>query len=204
MKLTGTKNRLLAGLGVFLGLLVAFYVLVYVPRVTYRESLRTKISRESTRLNQLLTRYRELDELQKEHANLQNRVYQMETMFRQDQATFLHELGTKGKLYGMDYIDIVPLKPTELEFYVRTPVSINLRCDYHNLGILLSDMASAAGRGYFTVDNVLFQKTYGPDYSIEARMTMSLYDYKGVSLSVSEHSDISAEPASLVNNRRSR
>jgi Tfp pilus assembly protein PilO len=175
-----------------------------VPRVPYRENLRTQISRESTRLSQLLGRYRELEQLQAEHESLKNRVYQMESAFKQDQATFLRELGRKGKLYGIDYMDIVPLASTEAEFYVRTPVSIDLNCNYHNLGVLLSDMANTAGRGYFTVDSVLFREAIQSDYSLRASVTMSLYDYKGVSLSVDDNARASAESGNLVSSRRVR
>jgi Tfp pilus assembly protein PilO len=204
MRLIGTKGRLLAGIGVFLGLLAVFYFLLYVPRVAYRESLRAQISRESTRLSQLLGRYRELEQLQAQHESLKNRVYQMEKAFKQDQATFLRELGRKGKLYGIDYMNIVPLESTEAEFYARTPVSIDLNCNYHSLGVLLSDMANTAGKGYFTVDSVLFREAIEPDYALRASMTMSLYDYKGVPLSVGNDARASAESGNLVSSRRVR
>lgn len=175
------KGRLLVGVGVFLGMIFIFYFFVYLPQINYKNSLNRKISQQTLRLVKLEKKFQELEEAKRENQRIQQNLSFLEEKLRETQASFLYELGVRGKVYGIEYVNIVPLPIIEEEDYFRTPLNIHLYGKYHNLGMLLSDMARRGGLGSFTVDNVLLKVSNKKGYTIEANLALSLYKYKGIS-----------------------
>ncbi|HHF98287.1 MAG TPA: hypothetical protein ENL39_02220 [Candidatus Aerophobetes bacterium] len=178
-----TQRRIIAGVGVFLGLICIFYFLVYIPQIEHREDLMNKISQENLRLLKLEGKIRELEELKKERERLSQELALLEKKIKETQASFLYELGMRGKVYGIEYTSIVPLKTEEKNYYFVTPVNVHLYGRYHNLGMLISDMARRGGLGSFTVDNFLIKASSMEGYTIEANLSISLYKYRGSLLS---------------------
>ena len=172
------KGRILTGLGVFLGLICVFYLLVYLPQVRYRQTLNRKISQQNSSLVQLNRKLRELEELKEHNQEMLRDLSFLEDKLKRTQASFLYELGKRGGVYGIEYVNIIPLSSIEEEYYTRTPVKIDLYGRYHNLGMFLSDMAGRGGLGSFTVDSVLLRTSLKEKYTIEANLILSLYKYK--------------------------
>ncbi|MBE0478339.1 type 4a pilus biogenesis protein PilO [Candidatus Aerophobetes bacterium] len=172
------KRRVLVGLGVFLGVMCIFYFLFYLPKVEYKKILNTRISQEERRLVQLARRFQELEELRKDNRKMLQNLSSLEEKITGTQSSFLHEFGKTGGVYGIEYVNIIPLSSVQEEHYTRTPVKIDLYGRYHNLGMLLSDIARREGLGSFTVDSVLLRTSLKEKYTIEANLVLSLYKYK--------------------------
>lgn len=181
MMILGMKGRIVVGVGIFLGLLLIFYIMVYQPQIRYKDDLKIRISQERRRLVQLKRKFQELEELREENRRIKQELSFLEKKLKEGRVSFLHELGVRGKIYGVEYLEITPLSTVEEEYYLRTPVNIHLYGKYHNLGMLISDMAKRGGLGSFTVDNMLLKSSLKKKYTIEANLTLSLYRYKEVS-----------------------
>jgi len=173
-----TRTRIVVGLGVFLGLLSIFYILVYEPQIEHRRALDVEISRQSVKLAKLEKKSQELEKLKEERKKILQDLSFLEEKLKETQASFLYELGMRGKVYGIEYVSIIPLATVEEKYYSRTPVNIHLYGKYHNLGMLLSDMARRGGLGSFTVDSVLIKASSKKEYTIEANLSLSLYNYR--------------------------
>lgn len=180
------KGRIMVGLGVFVGIICAFYFFVYIPEAEYRVSIDRQISQQNVRLIQLRRKKQELKELREKNKKILQDLLFLEEKLKETQASFLYELGERGRVYGIEYADITPLSSLEEEYYSRTPVKVHLYGKYHKLGMLLSDMAKRGGIGSFTVDNILLKTSSQEKYTIEAYLTFSLYKYKAISVSNSE------------------
>jgi len=195
MMIFGMRGRILVGVGIFLGLLLVFYVMVYQPQIKYKNDLEVKISQQSRRLVQLKKKFQELEELKEENRKTKQDLSFLEKKLKEGRASFLYELGVRGKIYGVEYSEITPLSTVEEEYYLRTPVNIHLYGKYHNLGMLISDMAKRGGLGSFTVDSVLLKSSSKKGYTLEANLTLSLYRYKQVSTVSSESATSNSETA---------
>lgn len=182
------KSRILTGVGIFLGSLLVFYMFVYVPQMEYERQLEDRISRQNMRLVQLKKKFKELEELKEKNRQLQAKLSSLEGSLQASEAGFLHELGVKGKVYNIEYLEIAPRPPVKEEYYSRIPVSIHLLGSYHQLGMLISDMAREEGLGSFTVDEVRLNSIDGNGHSLEANLSLSLYRYKEASTVVADES----------------
>ncbi len=196
------KGRILSGLGVFLGLICVFYFLVYLPQFVHKETLNSDIYQEKVKLARLEAKIQELEELKKENQKILQDLSFFEKKLKKTPASFLHELGTRGEVYGVEYVNITPSPSVEEEYYFRTPVNVHLYGKYHNLGILFSDIAKRGELGSFTVDSVLLRASPKKEYSIEANLTLSLYKYKSVSYFSRENSSFFTEEVPLENSER--
>lgn len=204
MTIFNMKGRILVGVGIFVGLLLLFYSMVYHPKIEYKNDLQVKISQQSRKLVQLRKKFQELEELREENKKIKEDLSFLEKRLKEGRISFLHELGVRGKIYAVEYLDITPLTTVEEEYYWRTPVRIHLYGKYHNLGMLLSDMAKRGGLGSFTVDSVLLKSTSGKDHTVEANLVLSLYKYKQISAVSSESSTPGEIISSEVSTRRER
>ena len=186
MSIFDMKGRVMVGVAIFLGLLLVFYVMVYKPQIIHKNNLEIKISQQNRRLLQLREKYRELEQLKEENKKIKNNLAALESKLKEGRVSFLYELGFRGKIYGVEYLEITPLSTIEEKYYLRTPVKMHLFSKYHNFGMLISDMAKKGGLGAFTVDNVLLKSTSREGYTIEASLILSLYRYKGLTSYSSE------------------
>lgn len=196
------KGRILVGMGVFLGIICAFYFLIYLPQIKYRRTLNHRIVQYETRVTRLREKVQELKRLREENQKIRQHLSFLEEKLKQTQISFLYELGKRGRVYGIEYIDITPLPSREEKHYFRTPVKVHLYGKYHNLGMLLSDMAKRGGLGSFTVDSVLLKTSPQEEYTIEANLTFSLYRYESTPTSGSENGRFSADKKSPKKLRR--
>lgn len=178
MMIPKMKGRVFAGIGAFLGILCIFYFLLYLPKIAYRKNLNTRISQQERMLVQLAKKPQELEALKTEHQRILEDLLFVRDKFQGTHASFLHELGKRGEVYGIEYVNIIPLSSQEEEYYRRTPVRIDLYGSFHNLGMLLSDMAGRGELGSFTVDSLSLKSSLKENYTIEANLTLSLYKYK--------------------------
>ena len=200
------KGRILTGLGVFLGLICVFYLLVYLPQVTYRQTLNRRISQQNSSLVQLNRKLRELEELKEHNQEMLRDLSFLEDKLKRTQASFLYELGVRGQAYGIEYVNIVPASTVEEKYYVRTPVNIHLYGKYHSLAMLFSEMAHRGEPGSFTVDNVLLKTSPKKEFTIEVNLTLSLYRYKSIAGSPQGNVSLSLEaiPSEREPQRRRR
>lgn len=187
------KGRIMSGLGVFLGLICVFYLLVYLPQFAHKETLNSEISQQKVVLARLKAKIQELEELKKENQKMLQDLSFFEKKLKRTQASFLYELGTRGEVYGIEYVNITPSLSVEEKYYFRTPVNVHLYGKYHNLGILFSDIVKRGELGSFTVDSVLLRTSSKEGYSVEANLTLSLYKYKSISYFSKENSSFSTE-----------
>ena len=190
-----TRGRILTGIGVFGGVIFLFYLLVYLPHIKYIESVGRQIQRENIRAIQLKKETEQLSELQTEYRKIQAKLSFLEDRIQKGENNFLYQLGLRGRIYGISYLEITPQPIVEEKYYYCTPIKIHLYGTYHNLGMLLSDMAKRQSPGSFTVDTVLVKKKKEKNYTIEAYLTISLYKYK-ISTFIERSTNISEEEKS--------
>jgi len=203
----GMRSRILTGLGIFLGSLLVFYVFVYIPQIKYKKNLENQISQQTVRLMQLKKKFEELKKLREENQKLHKELSILQKKVKESEATFLHELGIRGKVYNIEYLQIIPLSPVEETYYSRIPINVHLLGKYHNLGMLISDMAREGGVGSFTVDEVWLRASSKDKYTIEANLTLSLYKYKktpATSPGESKKSSSKASDSRIVKRRKKR
>lgn len=207
MNLWSMKGRILVGVGTFVGIISAFYFLVYLPQIQHRKSLTDEIAQQKMRVTKLQQKAQELDELQQEHQEMLEDLSFLEEKIGQNQASFLYNLGERGKVYGIEYMSIIPASTVEENYYYRTPLKIHLYGKYHHLGMLLSDMARQEEMGSFSVESLSLRtlSNSNNDHSIEANLTLSVYQYKGISDNSSlqtEEANSSYEVSSTVESTR--
>lgn len=99
----GTKRRIIAGLGVFIGIVSIFYFLVYIPQFKYKENLEQKIVLLERRIAQLERKFTELKELKEKNQRILREVSLLEKNLKSTQSSFLYELGKRGKVYSIEY-----------------------------------------------------------------------------------------------------
>lgn len=186
MILFSMKGRVLVGIGIFAGALLAFYLVVYLSGVRYRETLSIKISQQNKRLIQLEKKFQELEKLKEENQKIRKKLTSLEDRLKGSQTSFLYELGIRGRVYRIEYLEITPLPGVKEKYYFRIPVKIHLYGRYHNLGMLISDMVKRGGIGSFTVDDILLKSSPKKEYTIEANLTLSLYRYGKSAISQKE------------------
>ena len=177
----GIKGRILVGVGIFTGALIAFYLAIYLPGIRYRETLNFKILQQNARLIKLKEKFVELKRLKEENQKIRQKLVSLEGKLKGTETSFLYELGIRGRTYRIEYLDITPLPRVEEKYYFRTPVKIHLYGKYHNLGMLISDMIKRGGAGSFTIDNILLKPSSKKGYTVEGNLTLSLYRYKAPS-----------------------
>ena len=173
-----TRGRIITGICVFGGVIFFLYLLLYLPHIRYIESTERQIQRENIRAMQLKKKAEQLSELQTEYRKIQAELSFLEDLIQESENNFLYQLGLRGRIYGISYLEITPQPILEEKYYYRTPIKIHLYGTYHNLGMLLSDMAKRQAPGSFTVDTVLVKEKKEKNYTIEAYLTVSLYEYK--------------------------
>ena len=172
------KGRVLIGVSVFGGIIFLFYSFVYLPQVKYIESVERQIRYENAKIIQLKKKADQLNSLQEEYEKTQVELSLLKDNLQKGEGNFLYQLGLRGSIYKINYIEITPQSMLEEKYCYRTPVKIHLYGTYHSLGMLLSDMAKRQGSGTFTVDTVLIKERREGEHTIEAYLTISLY--KGV------------------------
>jgi len=203
MNLLGMRGRIVAGVGVFLGIICIFYFRVYLPQMKYKDSLIRSISQENRKLSQLEQKVKELERLKEENQKILQNLSFLEKKLQRTQVSFLYELGVRGKVYGIEYLSILPLPGVKEEYYFRTPIKIHLYGRYHNLGMLLSDMARRGGMGIFSVESIWLKTLPQEEYTIEANLDLSLYEY-GTKVSLSQGKSKKSSLASSESKRRTR
>jgi len=173
-----TKGRVLTGICVFGGIIFFFYLLLYLPHIKYIESLKRQIKYENIKVMQLKKKTEQLSELQTKYKKIQAKLSFLMDNLQKDHNNFLYQLGLRGSIYRINYLEITPQSTLEEKYYYRIPIKIHLYGTYHSLGMLLSDMAKEQGPGSFTVDTVLIKTAGNKKYTIEAYLIVSLYKYK--------------------------
>ncbi len=173
-----TKGRVLTGVCVFGGIILLFYFFIYLPHVKYIESVEGQIKYENIKVMQLKKKADQLNRLQAEYKKIQAKLSFLKDDLQKGEDNFLYQLGLRGRIYKINYLEITPQSMLEEKYYYRTPIKIHLYGTYHSLGMLLSDMAKRQGPGTFTVDTVLIKERKEEKHTIEAYLTISLYKYR--------------------------
>ncbi len=172
------KGRVFIGVSVFGGIIFLFYLFVYLPQVKYIESVEGQIGYENYKIVQLKKKTDQLNRLQAEYKKIQAELSLLKDNLQKGEDNFLYQLGLRGSIYNINYLEITPQSMLEEKYFYRTPVKIHLYGTYHSFGMLLSDMAKRQGSGTFTVDTVLIKERKEGEHTIEAYLTISLYKYK--------------------------
>lgn len=173
-----TKGRVLTGVCIFGGIIFLFYLLFYLPHIKYIKSLERQIKYENIKVMQLKKKTEQLNELQIKHKKIQAKLSFLMDNLQKNHSNFLYQLGLRGRIYKINYLEITPQSTIKEKYYYRTPIKIHLYGTYHSLGMLLSDMAKNQAPGSFTVDTVLIKAVKNKKYTIEAYLIISLYKYK--------------------------
>ena len=188
------KGRLLVGMGIFLGVILIFYWLFYLPQTVRVHTIEAEIRRENVRIRELERKTKELTEVKEKYQELTNRLAQAEILPLTEKGfhNFLHELGLRGEIYGISFLNLSPKSTISGKYYDSIPIEITLRSTYYSLGMLLSALAEQQKEIPFTIDDISITALEGEElrhpggsysHSIQANLTVSLYLYKESSLS---------------------
>ncbi len=181
------KGRITVGIGIILGIIFFFYACLYFPQVKLIKEIRREIARENLNISQMKTNLEEYKKLEEEYEAMNVKSVSLESWLigEEEIFSFFQELGSRAKIYGIEYIEIVPEKVISGEYYDQVPVKIQLHSTYHTLGGFLSDITKRQGMGSVVVENITMKriKKEGKglaekNYTVETDLLVSVYTKK--------------------------
>ncbi len=179
------KGRVRIGVGVFGGVLLAFYFAFYSPQIKMMRTMRDEIEKESLRISRIREKVEEYREMERNYRELEVQVEKLDSLLSPEGKihSLLQELSLRAQTYGIDYITIAPEETIEGKYYDRLPVKISLNSTYHVLGTLVSDIAKKRQETFLSLDSLEIKGLETDErtsrnvgrHTIEANLLLSLY-----------------------------
>ncbi len=172
-------------MGVFGGLLLAFYFAYYSPQIKMMRTMGDKIERENLRIFEIKAKIEEYREMEKKYGELKAEIEKLNSLLSPEGKihSLLQELSLRAQTYGIDYITIAPEETIKGEYYDCLPVKISLNSTYHALGTLLSDIAKERQETFLSLDSLEIKgletdqrssRNVGK-HTVEANLLLSIY-----------------------------
>lgn len=148
------KHKLLICLGVWAVPIVAFVLLVFMPKAEEIDNLENRIAGLKTEIARLAAVARELDQHRAEMAAVEERLRVVAQLLPEEREipTLLTNISILGTASGLDFLLFRPRNEVRQEFYAEIPVDIAVHGPYHNVGVFL-DRISKLPR-IVTVNNI--------------------------------------------------
>ncbi len=172
-------------MGVFGGLLLAFYFAYYSPQIKMMRTMGDKIERENLRIFEIKAKIEEYREMEKKYGELKAEIEKLNSLLSPEGKihSLLQELSLRAQTYGIDYITIAPEETIKGEYYDCLPVKISLNSTYHALGTLISDIAKERQETFLSLDSLEIKgletdqrssRNVGK-HTVEANLLLSIY-----------------------------
>ena len=180
------KGRIIVGLGVCLAIICTFYWGFHLPQLKLLKEIKRQISKESLVLNRAKKEVYKRNEIKRAYEETKVRVSSLEENLSAEEQIyfFLQEIGAKAKMYGIDYIKIVPREIIKGKYYNCLPVRMRFYSTYHALGMLLSDISRKKAMVPFDVEEITMkeiteeEKELKKRNTIDVEMLLLMYTYK--------------------------
>jgi len=207
------RNRIVVGLGIFLGVIAFFYGGFYYPQSKHDEKINQEVKGANLRVLQIKEKAVEYEKLKEKHQAMSLKLASLESYLVKEDESFsvFQELGRMSKKYGIDYVKIVPEEVIGGQYYNRIPVRIHLFSTYHALGMLLSAMDKRGRIMGLWVDEIKMRGIRKGEqsleekekYTVEVDLLLSLYKSKA-ELTAEKTPKISSSQSAKETPRRSR
>ncbi len=172
-------------MGIFGGLLLAFYFAFYSPQIKMMRTIGDNIEKESLRISEIKAKIEEYREMEKKYGELKTEIEKLNSLLSPEGKihSMLQELSLRAQTYGIDYITIAPEETIKGEYYDCLPVKISLNSTYHALGTLISDIAKGREETFLSLDSLEIKgletdqrsSRNGGKHTVEANLLLSLY-----------------------------
>jgi len=179
------EGRIIAGVGIFVGIMVIFYGGFYYPQEKQVKMIENQIDRENLRILQFKKKSQECEKLKQDYEELKIKIGKIEQEFPPEQGiySFLKDMGSRARTYGITYLNISVGKISGEKYYEYIPLEVHLYTDYHHLGMLLSDLNKRKRMSSFKINKfdlrgLKEEEREGGNYTIEANLSLFLSFYQ--------------------------
>ncbi len=179
------EGRIIAGVGVFLGIMAIFYGGFYYPGKKQVKMIENQINRENLRILQFKIKSQECGKLKQECEELKIKIGKIEQEFPLEEGiySFLKDMGLRARTYGINYVNMSIGKTSREKYYEYIPLDVHLYTNYHHLGMLLSDLAKRKRMSSFKINKFNIRELKEKEreeknYTIEANLSLFISFYQ--------------------------
>ena len=179
------EGRIIAGVGVFLGIMAIFYGGFYYPGKKQVRMIENQIERENLRILQFKKKSQECGKLKQECEELKIKIGKIEQEFPREEGiySFLKDMGLRARAYGINYVNMSIGKISREKYYEYIPLDVHLYTNYHHLGMLLSDLAKRKRMSSLKINKFNIRELEEKDreeknYTIEANLSLFISFYQ--------------------------
>lgn len=179
------EGRIIAGVGVFLGIMAIFYGGFYYPGEKQVRMIENQIERENLRILQFKKKSQECGKLKQECEELKIKIGKIEQEFPREEGiySFLKDMGLRARAYGINYVNMSIGKISREKYYEYIPLDVHLYTNYHHLGMLLSDLAKRKRMSSLKINKFNIRELEEKDreeknYTIEANLSLFISFYQ--------------------------
>ena len=185
------EGRIIAGVGIFLGIMAIFYGGFYYPGKKQVKTIENKIAKENLKILQFKKEFQECEKLKQECEEMKIKIGKIEQEFPPEEGiySFLKDMGLRARTYGINYLNISVGKISREKYYEYIPLEVHLYTNYHHLGMLLSDLAKRKRMSSFKINKFNLRELKEEErkeknYTIEANLSLfiSLYQQSFVEI----------------------
>ena len=135
--------RILISIGVILVLTGPLVYFSYLPKMKQIDELNKEYSELDNKLTSLKTKVRQLAALQKKvkAAEGEFKIVMRALPEKKDIPTLLSSISRSGQDAGLEFLLFQPSKENHKDFYAEIPVSIQVTGDYHNVAVFFDKVA---------------------------------------------------------------
>lgn len=179
------EGRIIAGVGIFLGIMAIFYGGFYYPGKKQVEMIENKIAKENLKILQFKREFQECEKLKQECEEMKIKIGKIEQEFPPEEGiySFLKDMGLRARTYGINYLNISVGKISREKYYEYIPLEVHLYSNYHHLGMLLSDLAKRKRMSSFEINKFKLKELKEKERkekncTIEANLSLSISLYQ--------------------------
>ncbi len=179
------EGRIIAGVGIFLGIMAIFYGGFYYPGKKQVKMIENQINRENLRILQFKIKSQECGKLKQECEELKIKIGKIEQEFPLEEGiySFLKDMGLRARTYGINYVNMSIGKTSREKYYEYIPLDVHLYTNYHHLGMLLSDLAKRKRMSSFKINKFNIRELKEKEreeknYTIEANLSLFISFYQ--------------------------
>ncbi len=185
------EGRIIAGVGIFLGIMAIFYGGFYYPGKKQVKTIENQINGENLRISQFKRKSQECEKLKQECEELKIKIGKIEQKFPLEEEiySFLKDMGLRARTYGITCLNISIGKISREKYYEYIPLEVHLYSNYHHLGMLLSDLVKRKRMSSFKINKFNLRELKEEErkeknYTIEANLSLfiSLYQQSFVEI----------------------
>lgn len=136
-------HRILICVGAFLILSVGFFYLIYMPKSSRVNKLKSNYDTLETKLLRARAAAKNLNKFQEKYkeAEIKFRLVLRLLPDKKEIPSLLESISKSGKDSGLEFILFQPTKEVSRDFYAEIPVNIQVNGGYHNLAMFFDRVA---------------------------------------------------------------